>query len=67
MRGEDEQLTDFASQTKGAVYTLLGCSGADVLLRGKHIVNRIAYTVLPLHAPEEIIVNALNVDSGNER
>jgi len=55
VRGEDELIEEYARYVKGAIYTFLDCDGTEVFLRGRHFVNRLAYTVLPDWAPEEIL------------
>jgi len=57
VRGEDDKLQAFAQSTGGVIYTWLDCDGAQILLRGRHYVNRIWYLVLPAHAPEEIDIS----------
>ena len=54
---DDTALQKYVAQNGGVVYTWLGCSGADILLRGRHFVNRVAFTVLPTDAPEEIVIS----------
>lgn len=57
VRGDDDELQELAKRSGGAIYTWLDCDGTEVLLRGRHLVNRIWYLVLPSHAPEEIVIS----------